>query len=67
MHRVPATDGGLKSTVQLSLGSELLQQYGKSFRDLSVEVIPETASRLRVKVSPTGTPRWEVPQSIVPR
>lgn len=59
--------GGPTTVTQLSLNSEVLAQYGASFQDLSVEVTPETASRLHVKISPPGQQRWEVPESIVQR
>lgn len=53
--------------LQLSLTDDKLSQYGASFNDLTIEVTPETESRLHVKVKPTGQQRWEVPESIVPR
>jgi hypothetical protein len=61
------TASSLARTTQLSLVNEQLQQYGESFEQLTVQVTPETANRLHVKVSPTGQQRWEVPESIVPR
>jgi N-terminal barrel of NtMGAM and CtMGAM, maltase-glucoamylase len=48
-------------------GRDPVPQYGQSFEQLDVTVTPETASRLRVKVAPTGVPRWEVPEMIVAR
>lgn len=62
-----AAAGGLAYTTQVSLSSDALQEYGSSFRQLSVEVTPETAHRLRVRIQPVGQQRWEVPESIVPR
>ncbi|WIA20582.1 hypothetical protein OEZ85_004970 [Tetradesmus obliquus] len=61
------TASSLARTTQLSLVNEQLQQYGQSFEQLTVQVTPETASRLHVKVAPTGQQLWEVPESIVPR
>lgn len=64
---------GFKSTkngaqvLQLSLTDDKLTQYGAGFNDLSVEVTPESETRLHVKIQPTGQKRWEVPESIVPR
>jgi hypothetical protein len=58
---------GLAYSAQLELSQDTLHQYGPSFKQLTVQVTPETPSRLRVKVSPTGVQRWEVPQSIVQR
>jgi hypothetical protein len=29
--------------------------------------VPETESRLHVKIRPAGRKRWEVPESLVPR
>ncbi|KAF6262828.1 glycosyl hydrolases family 31-domain-containing protein [Scenedesmus sp. NREL 46B-D3] len=65
-HSQPSA-GGLAYTTQVSLSSDALQEYGSSFRQLSVEVTPETAHRLRVRIQPVGQQRWEVPESIVPR
>jgi hypothetical protein len=61
------TASSLARTTQLNLVNEQLQRYGQSFEQLTVQVTPETASRLHVKVSPTGQQRWEVSESIVPR
>jgi len=52
---------------RLRLSNDLMQQYGPSYQQLDVEVTPETSSRLHVKIRPSGRPRWEVPDSIVPR
>ncbi|WIA40775.1 hypothetical protein OEZ86_004455 [Tetradesmus obliquus] len=59
--------GGLAYTTQVSLSSDALQEYGPSFQQLSVQVTPETAQRLHVRVAPVGQQRWEVPESLVPR
>lgn len=59
--------GTLGYTAQAVLAEEQLPQYGRSFRQLLVEVTPETASRLHIKVSPKGVKRWEVPEFIVQR
>lgn len=58
---------GLGRAVKLQLTSEQQQQYGPSFEELTADITPETASRLHVKIQPTGQARWEVPNSIVPR
>jgi hypothetical protein len=47
--------------------NEHLPEYGDSFKQLTVQVIPETPSRLHVKISPAGQQRWEVPERVVPR
>lgn len=60
-----ATPGA--KVLQVSLKDDKLSQYGASFDDLTIEVTPETESRLHVKVKPAGEQRWEVPESIVPR
>jgi hypothetical protein len=52
---------------KLQLSNEQVLQYGSSFNELDVEITPETASRLHVKIKPAGHQRWEVPESIVPR
>jgi hypothetical protein len=62
-----AGEDGLSYTAQLELTSEGVPQYGPSFKQLTYQVTPETPSRLRIKVSPTGVKRWEVPASIVQR
>lgn len=59
--------GGLAHAAQVSLENELLSEYGASFEQLSVDVKPETASRLHIKVYPTREERWEVPEAMVPR
>jgi hypothetical protein len=58
---------GLACSAQLDLQKDVLHQYGPSFKQLTLQVTPETPSRLHVKVSPTGMKRWEVPASIVQR
>lgn len=59
--------GTLGYTAQAVLAEEQLPQYGRSFRQLLVDVTPETATRLHIKVSPKGATRWEVPEFIVQR
>lgn len=59
--------GGLAQTAQISLDNEFEAGYGPSFRQLSVDITPETASRLHVKIKPVGQQRWEVPETMVPR
>jgi hypothetical protein len=59
--------GSLKQITELNLANEQLSQYGPSFTGLSVEVTPETTSRLHVKIQPSSAKRWEVPDNIVPR
>lgn len=61
------TAGGLGYTAAAVLAEEQLPEYGRSFRQLQVEVTPETASRLHIKVKPKGAPRYEVPEFIVQR
>jgi hypothetical protein len=53
--------------LQLSLSSDQLSQYGSSFGNLTIDVVPETESRLHVKIRPAGRKRWEVPQNLLPR
>ncbi|KAF8062771.1 Alpha-glucosidase [Scenedesmus sp. PABB004] len=57
----------LGAVSQLRLATEQLPAYGPSFKDLTVEVTPESAARLHVKIAPTGQRRWEVPESIIKR
>ncbi|KAF8062770.1 Alpha-glucosidase [Scenedesmus sp. PABB004] len=57
----------LGAASQLRLATEQLPAYGPSFKDLTVEVMPESAARLHVKIAPTGQRRWEVPESIIKR
>lgn len=52
---------------RLRLSKEVLPEYGPSFERLTVEATPETPTRLHIKVFPTDSKRWEVPESIVPR
>jgi hypothetical protein len=59
--------GDLGYTAAAVLSEEQLPQYGRSFRQLQVEVTPETASRLHIKIKPKGVTRWEVPEYIVQR
>lgn len=59
--------GSLAYTAQAVLSEEQLPEYGRSFRQLEVEVTPETASRLHIKIKPKGVTRWEVPEYIVTR
>jgi hypothetical protein len=51
----------------LSLSAETMPQYGRSFGNLTVDIVPETESRLHVKIRPAGKKRWEVPESLLPR
>jgi hypothetical protein len=51
----------------MTLDDEQLPEYGPSFKKLDVEVTPETVERLHVKIRPSDTQRWEVPESIIPR
>jgi hypothetical protein len=51
----------------LSLSAETLPQYGRSFGNVTVDIEPETESRLHVKIRPAGKKRWEVPESLLPR
>ena len=41
-------------------------KYGVAITPLRVEVIMETADRLRVKIYDPNNPRWEIPTNIVP-
>jgi hypothetical protein len=52
---------------RLRLSKDALPEYGASFERLTVEATPETPTRLHVKIYPTDSKRWEVPESIVPR
>uniref|UniRef100_A0A383WFG9 Maltase n=1 Tax=Tetradesmus obliquus TaxID=3088 RepID=A0A383WFG9_TETOB len=52
---------------RLRLSKNVLPEYGASFERLTVEATPETPTRLHIKVFPTDSKRWEVPESIVPR
>lgn len=51
----------------MTLDDEQLPEYGASFKKLDVEVTPETIERLHVKIRPSDQPRYEVPESIIPR
>eukprot|EP00775_Hariotina_reticulata_P010096 gene10096-10252_t len=62
-----ARTGTATSVTQLQLSKEHALEYGSSLGELDVEITPETASRLHVKIKPAGQNRWEVPGSIVPR
>lgn len=58
----------MQSELDLTLVTEHLPEYGDSFKQLTVQVSPETPYRLHVKISPAGEQgRWEVPQKVVPR
>eukprot|EP00775_Hariotina_reticulata_P010104 gene10104-10260_t len=57
----------LSQRLKLQLDNEQLLQYGPSFTELQADIIPETAERLRVRVTASGHKRWEVPESIIPR
>jgi hypothetical protein len=59
--------GPLQSEIDLALVNEHLPEYGDSFKQLTVQVMPETPTRLHVKISPAGQQRWEVPEKVVPR
>lgn len=61
------TAGSLAYTAQAVLAEEQLPELGRSFRQLNVEVTPETPSRLHIKIKPKGVARWEVPEYIVAR
>ena len=52
----------------MDLGTEDRYQgkYGVAITPLRVEVIMETADRLRVKIYDPNNPRWEIPTNIVP-
>lgn len=59
--------GDLGYTASAVLAEEQLPEYGRSFRQLTVEVTPETASRLHIKIRPRTGTRFEVPEFIVQR
>jgi hypothetical protein len=59
--------GNLGYTATAVLHEEQLPDLGRSFRQLTAEVTPETANRLHIKVKPKSVSRWEVPEYIVQR
>lgn len=63
----PDAAGPLQSEIDLTLVTEHLPEYGDSFKQLTVQVTPETPNRLHVKIAPAGEQRWEVPETVVPR
>jgi hypothetical protein len=58
---------GAATTLQLNLSSPQLQQYGPDFQQLTMVVEQQTPTRLHIKILPAGTPRWEIPSSLIPR
>ena len=50
----------------LNLTREGLQQYGESYRQLSVSVAPHSHSILRMTITDPSHSRWRIPTSILP-
>jgi hypothetical protein len=59
--------GGLGSITRLSLRQDQQLRYGPSFKELHMELQPQTPQRLYVQIKPEGQDRWRVPDSIVSR
>ncbi|KAF8062769.1 alpha-glucosidase [Scenedesmus sp. PABB004] len=63
-----AADAAGARVATVRVASDPVPEYGTPFEELRVEVTPETATRLHVKVQPNdGSTRWEVPEFIVQR
>ena len=58
---------GSTTTLQLQLKSPVLPRYGPDFPHLTVTVEQQTRERLHVVIRAADTPRWEVPQHLIPR
>jgi hypothetical protein len=55
-------------TANLTLSQDGWVQYGPCFKELAVTVVPETATRLHIKVQPANNAsRFQYPESILPR
>jgi hypothetical protein len=67
LHMHP-TGGGSNVTAALSLTQDGWPQFGTGFKDLAAYIMPETPTRLHIKVQPSGdASRFLYPESLVPR
>ena len=62
--KTETTDTTIKGSLSLLQPSGA---FGPDFTTLDLTIIQETASRTHIKINPTGTNRWEVPETVLPR
>lgn len=65
LSKLVETETGYKA--ELNLVGSGSSTYGPDIKKLSLEVVFETEDTVRVKITDAAKPRWEVPESVLPR